>query len=143
MFFSVLIVIAMIDYDTGIIPDRMNIAVAVLALLSLFTRSISWADRLIGLLTFSLPMLILALTCNGFGGGDIKLTAAAGFLLGWKAMLITILISSVCAAIYGIFLMVKTKADIKSKFAFGPWLCLGMMLSSLYTPDILKLMFLA
>ena len=57
------------------IPDQLNGAIALTALLSFSPCN------LLGLLT-GLPFLIAAVTCGGMGGGDIKLMAASGLVLG-------------------------------------------------------------
>lgn len=96
-FLAVLMVIAMIDYDTQTIYDRFHIIIFVLgaAALWLFPEHGIWT-KCIGALIISVPMFLLALAIPGaFGGGDIKLMAACGWLLGVKAI--------VCAMFIGLF----------------------------------------
>ena len=83
--YCVLAVIAMIDMDTQYIPPELNILLAVLGLVSIWTiPGPTIVERLIGVVCISVPLLIITLIVPGaFGGGDIKMMAAVGLLLGW------------------------------------------------------------
>ena len=74
------------DINKGIVPDLMVILIALLALVKFFTGIInlqSLISCILGSLVMSVPMLIAALILkNSFGGGDIKMMAAAGLFLG-------------------------------------------------------------
>lgn len=60
--------------------------------------------------------------------GDIKLLALYGGLLGWKAILPSILWGSVFGAVFGISLMAFGKAGRNTEIPFGPWLALGVLI---------------
>lgn len=75
LFFALLLAASVTDIKKRIIPDSVCIAVALTGLIGF--RSV----QLLGILT-ALPFLIAAVLCGGMGGGDIKLMAAAGFVLG-------------------------------------------------------------
>ena len=82
-YLGILIIIALIDWDTKIIYDRFHIIIVLLGIAALWLfPEHPVADRLIGAAAVSLPMLLIAIAIEGaFGGGDIKLMAASGFLL--------------------------------------------------------------
>lgn len=136
-FFSVLIVAAGIDYHTMEIPDILHLWVLLLAILHLILTPSFWAEALIGMFLISVPMLILSLFTNGFGGGDIKLSAVCGLFLGYKLILVGFLFACVAAALAGTILLIRKKADKKAAFAFGPFLALGFILSALYGAPLL------
>ena len=72
-------------------------------------------------------MLLLAFAVNGaFGGGDIKLMAAGGFFLGWRSILVAMLIGLVTGAVYCVFMLWKGRMARKDSFAFGPFLAAGL-----------------
>jgi len=76
----------------------------------------------------SVPLLLLTLLIPGaFGGGDIKLMAACGFFLGWKLNLIALAIGIFTGGIWGIWLLATKKKERKEHFAFGPFLCVGVV----------------
>lgn len=135
----VLVAVAMIDFDTMIIPDRLNLSILIIALLSLFVSDISILDRVIGLLAVSLPMYLLNLfITDAFGGGDIKLLAASGLLLGWRSLLVGTFIALLIAGSYACYLLITKKADTGTHIAFGPYLCVGLFIAMLYGDSILR-----
>lgn len=106
---SVLIVVAMIDFDTFEIPDSSNITILLLGLVTFFPISgVSWQSKLIGCVCISLPMLILALF-GGMGLGDVKLYFVLGLLFGWQKILVIFLISVVVGGIFSIVYMIVRK----------------------------------
>ncbi|WP_308753702.1 prepilin peptidase [uncultured Anaerotruncus sp.] len=135
---SALLTAAMIDRDTGIIPDRISVFLAALACCSLFTPGFpSPLARLGGALCVSVPMLLAALLWDGFGGGDIKLCAAFGLLAGWRLSLLAILFASVSGAAWAVFLLLRRGAGRKTAFPFGPFLAAGMGLSLLWGEELI------
>ena len=63
----------------------------------------------------------------GFGMGDIILMAAGGMMLGLKATITAGFIAVVIAALYGVY---KKIVDDDNAFAFGPFLCAGLVISA-------------
>lgn len=129
---AVLVMIALIDAYTQMIPPALNIILGMLGLSSMLTMSgISVAERMIGFFCISVPMfLIVLLVPGGFGGGDIKMMAASGILLGWKGNLAAFFIGLVLGGIYGAFLLISGKKGRKEHFAFGPCLSIGIFISA-------------
>ena len=135
---GVLLSISLIDAETQTIPDRLNLAVGVLAVVHLLLRPAGWGQSLIGAVCISVPMLILCLIIPGaFGGGDIKLMAAAGLYLGWPHTLLAAFFAILGGGGYGMYLLAARKADKKDHFAFGPFLCVGIVLALLFGDPVL------
>mgnify|MGYP001046448757 FL=1 len=112
--------------------------VAVLAVLNLLLSPARWAGALIGMVCISVPMLLLCLAIPGaFGGGDIKLMAAAGLFLGWQHTLLAMFFGILGGGFYGMYLLAARKADKKDHFAFGPFLCVGIVLALLFGDPVL------
>ena len=89
--------------------------------------------HLIGAVCVSVPMLVLALIIKGaFGGGDIKLMAAAGLYLGWKYTLVGVVIGLFAAGLYGIYLLIRKKTGLKSKFRVAAFLAYGLGAATLF-----------
>ena len=63
---------------------------------------------------------------GGFGGGDIKLMFGAGFFLGAKLTVVAAFIGILLGGGFGALLLAAKKADRKTRFAFGPFLCIGI-----------------
>lgn len=138
-FFCVLTVVAFLDIDTMEIADGCHVAIVVLAVISVFTMpDIRIADRLIGLVCVSVPLVLITLFIAGaFGGGDIKLMAASGLFLGWKITLISSALAIFLGGGYGCYLLLTKKKERKDHFAFGPFLCIGMLIGVLYGQQII------
>ena len=86
---GILLSVSLIDAETQTIPDRLNLALAVCGAVSVLLSPADWLPHVIGALCVSVPMFLLCLVIDGaFGGGDIKLMAAAGLFLGWQNTLL-------------------------------------------------------
>jgi len=130
---SVLIIITFIDLKHQIIPDELVIIIFVCGIISIFLSDKSPWEHIIGFFTVSVILLVIAfLSKGGMGGGDIKLMAAAGLFLGWKLILLSLLIASVAGSMVSIILLVSKKVDRKSMVPFGPFLSIGILTSALY-----------
>lgn len=130
-YLGILLVVAWMDWDTRIIYDRFHICIFLLGIpaLWLFPEH-TVAERLIGAAAVSLPMLLLSYLVEGaFGGGDIKLMASSGWLLGVRSILFAMFAGIVLGAVYCIGMMLRKKLNRKDHFAFGPFLAAGLCLA--------------
>ncbi|MBV1708374.1 MAG: prepilin peptidase [Erysipelothrix sp.] len=132
----ILIVIAMIDIDTLEIYDRFQVMLFILALINLIISPLPWIDHVIGFFIISTPFYIIALVTNGMGGGDIKLIAIAGFLLGYQATLVTFFISTLTGSLWAFYLLIIKKSGRKTQLPFGPFLCIGIYIAYHYSDVI-------
>ncbi|MEG0292333.1 MAG: prepilin peptidase [Anaerovoracaceae bacterium] len=138
---SVLIVITYIDIDIQEIPDRLNLSIFLLGVASIFvTDDVVIGSRLIGFVAVALPMVIITIIIkDAFGGGDIKLCAAAGFLLGIQGIVVGAFIGIILGGLYGIYLLVTKKKDKKDHFAFGPFLSFGIGISLFWGEELVNM----
>lgn len=129
---SIILTISVIDFAVFEIPPQFNIMIASLAIICVVHDYTNWYHYLIGAVCVSGIFLIIAIATkgNGMGGGDIKLMAAAGLLLGWQKILFVMVIG----ALLGVFIhglkMAITKE--KSLLAFGPYLSMGIFIMMCY-----------
>lgn len=137
--FSALIVVSWIDFEHEIIPDSMWISILVGGLFIVGDALISgtftkkWIiSRLIGLVCVSGVLLLIGLVSGGraMGGGDVKLMAAAGFVLGWKAILIALFAGALFGMIFAFVRMLVKKEKMLGKIPFGPFLSIGIAFSA-------------
>ena len=128
---GILTAVTFVDIEYMEIPNGFVAAVAVCGVIAyfLFPETGIW-ERLIGMVAVSGVLLLMALAIPGaFGGGDIKLMAAAGLVLGWRQVVVAALIAVLTGGIYGIYLLAAKKKERKDHFAFGPFLCFGIAVS--------------
>ena len=62
---------------------------------------------------------------EAMGYGDVKLLAAIGALLGWKAALFTLFAAAAIGAVIGITLIVSKRRELGGGIPFGPYISLG------------------
>jgi leader peptidase (prepilin peptidase)/N-methyltransferase len=139
---SSLILLSAIDISHMIIPDRTLVIILAAGILkAIFSEAgdIGISDRIIGFFVVSIPFFLIALIKpEGMGGGDIKLMAVAGFLLGWTGILIALVIGSCSGAVYGVAGIVSRTKKRDDQVPFGPFLASGILISLLYGPKILN-----
>lgn len=135
---AILICVTMIDFDTMTIPNGLVIALMFPALVSFFVfPGVGILYRFIGMFIVSLPMLILTLfIADAFGGGDIKLMAVAGFMLGMGNTLLAAFIGILLGGAVAARLLIKKTGE--KHMAFGPYLCIGIMTSLLFGDIIIQ-----
>jgi leader peptidase (prepilin peptidase)/N-methyltransferase len=110
---------------------------------SVLIPEISLSNSLIGILSGGGSLFLVATLYQwlfkreGMGGGDVKLLAMIGAFLGWKAVILTILLSSLIGSITGIILMVLKGKNFKYAIPFGPFLSLGAVISLFYQNEII------
>ena len=131
--FAIYTLEALIDLDTMEIPLPLNVAIFVLALISIpLWQHVTIKERIIGMLCITVPMLILEFFIPGaFGGGDRRMLYGTGLLLGWKILVMGFFIGAIIQAVIAVFCVITKKKDWKSHMPFGPMLCLGIMISTM------------
>lgn len=135
---SSLIVLSLVDLKTFEIPISCNIVIAITGVIKLLMNLESWYVYIIGMAVVSglFSGVYFVTGGNGIGGGDIKLMAAAGLLLGWQNIILALFIGSVAGSLIHITLMrIKGKERI---LAFGPYLAIGIFISMLYGEKIIQ-----
>lgn len=143
---SLLIIVGFMDWDTMEINEIILGIIALLAVpLAIFTDEVSIKSRIIGAFVISVPFFLIGeisrpIIRKKFGEdfraielGDTLLMAAAGAVLGTRAIIVSTLIGIVAAALGGLINKAVTK---DSKFAFGPFLSIGIAIGSLWGDQI-------
>lgn len=129
---SALIVLSVIDFRIYEIPVGINWFIAGIGLIRVFTDMSDWTEYVIGFFSVSafLYLLYILTKGRGIGGGDIKLMAVSGLVLGWKCNVLGFICGCIVGVIIHIFLMIITKKD--HVMAMGPYLSIGIFLSVLF-----------
>ncbi len=135
-----LFLIGVVDQESMEIPNALSLCMLAAGIGAIFLfPEITLTERLIGFFCISVPLLVITLIIPGaFGGGDIKLMAGAGLLLGWKLILVAFFIGILTGGIYAIVMLVAKKIGRKGHFAFGPYLCVGIGISLFFGSMLLS-----
>jgi leader peptidase (prepilin peptidase)/N-methyltransferase len=144
-FVAALIVITVIDLYHQIIPDVISLpGIGAGLLASLIIPQITFLNSLIGILLGGGSLFLVAtfyqwlFKKEGMGGGDVKLLAMVGAFLGWKAVFLTIFLSSLIGSITGIMMMILKGKDFKYAIPFGPFLSVGAVVALFYQNEIIS-----
>lgn len=129
---SALIVLSVIDYRTYEIPFGINVFLFVLGVIRCVFGKGDRGTLMIGFFAVSLFLLLLSLLTRGaaIGGGDIKLMAAAGLLLGWKLIILAFVMGCIAGSVVHLFRMKACGAG--RMLALGPYLSVGIFIAALW-----------
>lgn len=145
---SCLIVTAFIDFEHQIIPDSMWISIFVGGIFIVIDTVIKggfteeyFITKIIGLFAVSGLFLLIGLISKGraMGGGDVKLMAAAGFVLGWKAVIVSLFLGAFAGVVFAVGRKIISKKEMRGVIPFGPFLAIGIMLSVFFGEKIFNL----
>ena len=141
---AILLAVTLFDLSTTEIPNGLIIALIPFAIAAIWIQpEATFLDTLInrgiGFVAVSVPMFILAFLIGGFGGGDVKLMAVCGLLLGWEGILLAFFIGVVIGGFTAIAKLLLKKAKKGDQMVFGPHLCLGITAALLYGEEIISL----
>ena len=130
---AVLLTLAMIDWDTTLLPDDLTLSLlwAGLLLSAMKVTSVPLDAALWGAaagygslwLVYWIFKLITGK--EGMGYGDFKLLAALGAWFGWQALVPIILVSSVAGIVVGLVLKFKSQLREGGYVPFGPFLAIA------------------
>ena len=143
-FIATLLVITFIDIDHQIIPDVISLpGIPIFFAASFVLPDITLVESIMGILIGGGSLWIVAqlyymLTRKeGMGGGDIKLLAMMGAIIGWKGVLFTIFMASAVGTVVGMLVMLKTRTSMKLKVPFGPFLAIGAIAYIFLGPQLM------
>lgn len=144
VFFSALVVITFIDLAHQIIPDVITLPGIPISLIAASTMlPTGWVNSLEGLLLGGGLFYLIAwgslllLKKEGMGGGDIKLVAMIGALLGWQELLLAIFSASIAGSAVGLLLIGTNLRSREDPIPFGPFLVVGALISLFFGNNIL------
>ena len=147
IFFSIMIILAFIDFEHMILPDELTLGGAVLFFVySFFNPYLSTKESITagigGALFFALLYFfyLKVRKIEALGFGDVKMMLMIGFFLGIKKTIIMVFISSFLGLIVGLFFIIFKKKTMQFAMPFGTFLSIGSLLSFLYSEKIFNLL---
>lgn len=130
-----LVTASFIDFDHMILPDEITLGGLVIALIgAALNPEREFLEGFIGFVVGGGILWLIAYIYfvftgrEGLGGGDIKLLAWLGAILGWQAIPFVILSSSIMGSVVGLMASKKTEDGLRTMIPFGPFLALGAIL---------------
>lgn len=127
-----LVTVSFIDLDHMILPDKLTLPGIAIGLIgALINPERVFLDAIIGVLIgggflYAVAYLYFVVTRrDGMGGGDIKLLAWVGAVLGWQAIPLVVLVSCVVGSVIGLGIAASTKGGLRMAIPFGPYIVIA------------------
>ena len=135
---SAFLVISIVDFKTYEIPLPCNLFLGVVGIIVCILDFGHIWEHLIGLVAVSGVLYLLFVLSKGaaIGGGDVKLMAVGGLILGWKLGILAFLVGCIVGAVCHVIRMKVSKAD--RILAMGPYLSLGLWVCALWGDQFLQ-----
>src|SRR6185295_17267359 len=128
------IALAVIDQETGLLPDDLTLPLLWIGLLlNLSGTFVPLQDAVLGAVAGYLSLWLvywafkLITGKEGMGFGDFKMYAAVGAFLGWKMLPLVILLSSLVGLVFGAAQMFAARGRYEGsfRFHFGPYIAIA------------------
>jgi leader peptidase (prepilin peptidase) / N-methyltransferase len=141
-FSAAIVALAMIDWDTTLLPDDITLPLlwAGLIVAALRWNNISLPQALWGAVAGYMSLWLiyqgfkLLTGKEGMGYGDFKLFAALGAWFGWQALIPIILMASVIGAVIGIAMKLSSNLREGGYVPFGPFLAGAGLTAMIFGP---------
>jgi leader peptidase (prepilin peptidase)/N-methyltransferase len=144
VFACAMIVLFVIDLRHRILPNVITLPGVLIGFVFSWFLPPGWFDSLIGIAAGGGVLLLMAEAYyrirkeEGLGMGDVKMLAMIGAFLGWKLMLVTLVLSSFMGSMIGLTMIALKKGDMKYALPFGTFLAVGALVSSVAGDALLR-----
>ena len=131
-----LVVASFIDWDQMIIPDSLSLSGICIGLLgAVLNPERSFSSSLFGVLIGGGGLLLIIYLYyllrkkEGMGGGDVKMMAWIGAVLGWQSLFFVLLSSCLLGSLFGLGIMLRSNKNVlQTAFPFGPYLAVSALI---------------
>lgn len=136
LFACAMIVLFVIDLQHRILPNVITIPGIAVGFALSFVAEPGWPSSLMGIaLGGGLPWAMYELWYlvrheEGLGFGDVKMLAMIGAFLGWKLVLVTLVLASLLGSIVGGGMIVARKGSLKYALPFGTFLAVAALVAT-------------
>lgn len=137
-FLSVLLVIFVYDLRYMEIPDRFTIPAMAFALVANLYLGFAWTSLALGAVVAGGFFLAQYVLSKGawIGGGDIRLGALMGLMLGLPSTVAALFVAYVVGAIYAGWLIATKKGSANTQVPFGTFLSFATVVSMFWGDGI-------
>jgi leader peptidase (prepilin peptidase)/N-methyltransferase len=143
MFACAMVVLFAIDLEHHLLPNVITLPGIAVGLIASAVLPPGLMDALIGAVAGGGVLWLVGEAYyrysghEGMGGGDVKMLAMIGAFLGWKLMLLTLVLSSLAGSLIGVIVIAARRGDMKYALPYGTFLALGALAASLAGSRIL------
>lgn len=139
-YISVLLALFYYDLRWSLVPDRIALPAIIIGLvvqLMLFPQSFLLTVIAAGVGAGFFAVQYLVSRGAWIGGGDIRLGALMGVMLGWPAVLVALFGAYIAGAAVAVVLLLLRLKNRKSEIPFGPFLAGATMVVLLYGDQLM------
>ena len=135
---GLLVALFWIDLDFQLLPDALTLPGTLIGVAAALSTPKGAHHALLGIVTGSGLLWLLAWgylkarRVEGMGGGDIKLAAMFGAVLGWKLTLLTLFLAALVGSAWGAWLMSRGRGTGQTALPFGTLLAPAAMVAFLW-----------
>jgi leader peptidase (prepilin peptidase)/N-methyltransferase len=143
LFACAMIVLFAIDLRHHILPNVITLPGIIVGFALSFVLPPGWMASLIGLLAGGFVLFAIAEAyyrlrgIEGLGMGDVKMLSMIGGFLGWKLMLVTLVLASFAGSLVGIGMMAFGRGGMKAALPFGTFLAVGALAAAVVGEPLL------
>ena len=122
--FVLSVVAVVFDVRSRQIPDSLSVCLLGLALVAtgFHLHSVNWLSLVLGMvLGFGSGLILFRM--GGFGGGDVKLLASLGAVLGFRDELIVMLYVALVGGLLALVALLRGQRE----YAYAPAIALGLL----------------
>ena len=105
VFLLLLLAASVTDLMKRVVPDLLCLLIA-------FSAAISFRPEQLWGIFIAIPFLLAAVFCGGMGGGDIKLMAAAGLVMGLSAGIFATIVGLSLVLAYSVIVKICKKTQV-------------------------------
>lgn len=128
---SLLLIAMFIDLRFMLLPDIVMYPSIIIGVFYTIVTRLPY--NLLTAVGFAVGFYLLGVIFKGgLGLGDVELIAIISLLLGFYGTLSVVIISSLTGTMYGLYLIKKGRAGLKSRVPFGPFLITSFLLVSIF-----------
>lgn len=137
VFACAMVVLFAIDLEHHLLPNVITLPGIAVGLIASAVLPPGIVDALIGVLIGGGVLWLIGEAYfrysgqEGMGGGDVKMLAMIGAFLGWKLVLVTLVLSSVLGSVIGLIVIAARRGGMKYALPYGTFLALGALVASL------------
>ncbi len=143
LFASAMIVLFMIDLEHQILPNEITLPGIVVGFVLSTVYGPGWFDSLVGILAGGGVLYLIAEAYyrirheDGLGMGDVKMLAMIGAFLGWRLVLVTLVLSSLLGSVVGIAIVLARRESLKYALPYGTFLAVAAIIAAIAGHDLI------
>jgi leader peptidase (prepilin peptidase) / N-methyltransferase len=137
LFACAMVVLFAIDLEHHLLPNVITLPGIAVGLVSSAVLPPGIVDALIGTVVGGGVLWLIGEAYfrysghEGMGGGDVKMLAMIGAFLGWKLVLVTLVLSSFAGSLIGVAVIALKRGGLKYALPYGTFLALGALVASI------------